>query len=134
MLCPHCIYVFCIFVRKNSDLYQLYHKLIGFYNRDKKCLQRGTNWDFKLSSLSLVFKGLIVSLHTGLLSFQFYIIVCISGLQHTATYNSGKFLHSCARANRPKSRPGHLNKHNASIFRGFHRYLLSLNLLDFLLS
>ena len=32
---------------KNSDLYHLQHKLIGFYNRDEKCLQRGTNWVFK---------------------------------------------------------------------------------------
>ena len=23
------------------------HKLIGFYNRDEKCLLRGTNWVFK---------------------------------------------------------------------------------------
>ena len=46
-LCPHCIYVFCIYLRTNSDLYYLQHKLIGFYNRDKKCLQRGTDWVFK---------------------------------------------------------------------------------------
>jgi hypothetical protein len=26
----------------------LQHKLIGFYNRDEKCLQRGTDWVFKL--------------------------------------------------------------------------------------
>ena len=25
----------------------LQHKLIGFYNRDEKCLLRGTNWVFK---------------------------------------------------------------------------------------
>ena len=30
-----------------SDLYHLQHKLIGFYNRDEKCLLRGTNWVFK---------------------------------------------------------------------------------------
>jgi len=29
----------------NSDLFHLQHKLIGFYNGDEKCLQRGT--DFK---------------------------------------------------------------------------------------
>ena len=46
-LCPHCIYVFCIYLRKNSDLCHLQHKLIGFYSRDKKCLQRGTDWVFK---------------------------------------------------------------------------------------
>jgi len=25
----------------------LQHKLIGFYNRDEKCLQHGTDWVFK---------------------------------------------------------------------------------------
>jgi len=38
---PHCIYVFCIYLRTNSELCHLQHKLIGFYNRDEKCLQRG---------------------------------------------------------------------------------------------
>jgi hypothetical protein len=47
MLCQHCIYVFCIYLRTNSDLYHLQHKLIDFYNRDEKCLQRGTDWVFK---------------------------------------------------------------------------------------
>jgi hypothetical protein len=31
--------VFYIYLRTNSDLCHLYHKLIGFYNRDEKCLQ-----------------------------------------------------------------------------------------------
>jgi len=35
MLCPHCIFVFCIYLRTNSDLCHLQHKLIGFYNRDE---------------------------------------------------------------------------------------------------
>jgi len=39
--------VFCIYLRTNSDLCHLQHKLIGFSNRDEKCLQRGTNWFFK---------------------------------------------------------------------------------------
>ena len=56
-LCPHFIYVFCIYLRTNSDLCHLQHKLIGFYNRDEKCLQRGTDWVFKYSGLRLVFKG-----------------------------------------------------------------------------
>jgi hypothetical protein len=43
----HCNYVFCIYSRTNSDLCHLQHKLIGFYNRDEKCLQRGTDWVFK---------------------------------------------------------------------------------------
>ena len=46
-LCQHCIYVFCIYLRTNSGLCHLQHKLIGFYNRDEKCLQRGTDWVFK---------------------------------------------------------------------------------------
>ena len=43
---PHCIYVFCIYLRTNSDLCHLQHKLIGFYNPDEMCLQRGTDWVF----------------------------------------------------------------------------------------
>ena len=54
------LYVFCIYLRTNSDLYHLQHKLIGFYNWDEKCLLRGTNWVFKESSLRFVFKGLIM--------------------------------------------------------------------------
>jgi hypothetical protein len=46
-LSPHCIYLFCIYLRTNSDLCHLHHNLIGFYNRDEKCLLRGTNWVFK---------------------------------------------------------------------------------------
>ena len=41
------LYVFCIYLRTNSDLCHLRHKLFGFYNRDGKCLLRGTNWVFK---------------------------------------------------------------------------------------
>ena len=47
VLLTHCIYVFCIYLRTNNDLCHSYHKLIGFYNRDEKCLLRGTNWVFK---------------------------------------------------------------------------------------
>ena len=49
----------------------LQHKLIGFYNRDEKCLQRGTDWVFKYSGLRFVCKGLIrscfvyVSMHSA---------------------------------------------------------------------
>ena len=35
------------YLRTNSDLCHLQHKLIGFYNRDEKFLQRGTDWVFK---------------------------------------------------------------------------------------
>jgi len=41
------LYVFCIYLRTNSDLCHLQHKLIGFYNRDEKCLQCGMDWVFK---------------------------------------------------------------------------------------
>ena len=47
MLCPQCIYVFFIYLRTNSDLRHLHLKLIGFHNRDEKCLLRGTTWVFK---------------------------------------------------------------------------------------
>ena len=47
VLLSHCTYVFCIYLRTNSDLCHLQHKLIGFYNRDEKCLLRGKNWVFK---------------------------------------------------------------------------------------
>ena len=52
------IHVFCVHLRTNSDLCHLQHKLIGFYNRDEKCLERGTDWGFKYSGLRLGFKGL----------------------------------------------------------------------------
>jgi hypothetical protein len=41
------VYMFCIYLRTNSDLRHLRHKLNGFYNPDEKCLQRGTDWVFK---------------------------------------------------------------------------------------
>ena len=44
---PHYIYVFCVYLRTNSDLCLLQHKLTAFYNPDEKCLQRGTDWVFK---------------------------------------------------------------------------------------
>jgi hypothetical protein len=68
--------VFCVYLRTNSDLCHLQHKLSGYYNPDgkyllrgtdwvfksslrlvydKKCLQRGTDWVFQYSSLSLVY-------------------------------------------------------------------------------
>jgi hypothetical protein len=43
-LCSHSIYVFCICLRTNGDLCHLHKQLIGFYNREEKCLQRGTDW------------------------------------------------------------------------------------------
>jgi hypothetical protein len=48
------------YLRTNSgsDFCHLQHKLIGFYKRDEKCLQRGTDWDFKYSGLYFVCKGI----------------------------------------------------------------------------
>ena len=45
------IYKVCIYRIKNGEFCPILHKLIGFYNRDVKCLLRGTNWVFKYSSL-----------------------------------------------------------------------------------
>jgi hypothetical protein len=42
------IYVFCMYLRTNSDLCNLQQKLIGLHNRYEKCLQRGKNWVFNL--------------------------------------------------------------------------------------
>ena len=39
--------VLCLSENKQRLLCHLQHKLIGFYNRDEKCLLRGTNWVFK---------------------------------------------------------------------------------------
>jgi hypothetical protein len=45
---PNTVFMcFLIYLRTNSDLCHLQHKLIGFYNRDEKCLQGGTDWVFK---------------------------------------------------------------------------------------
>jgi hypothetical protein len=46
-LCPCSIDMFHICLRTNGELCHLHKKLIGFYNQDEKCLQRGTNWAFK---------------------------------------------------------------------------------------
>jgi hypothetical protein len=78
--CPHCIYVFCIYLKTNSDLCHLQHKLIGFYKWAEKCLQYGTDWVFKYSSLCFVCEGLNLNKmsinRTALLSF--YIMLSIS--------------------------------------------------------
>ena len=41
------LYLFVLYLRINGDLCHLQDKLGGFYNRDEKCLQRGTDWVFK---------------------------------------------------------------------------------------
>jgi len=42
----HNVCVCFVFISEQTDFCHLQHKLIGFYNRDKKCLLRGTNWVF----------------------------------------------------------------------------------------
>ena len=37
----------CVLYLSENNLCHLQHKLIDFYNRDEKCLLRGTNWVFK---------------------------------------------------------------------------------------
>jgi len=39
--------MFRVYLRTNSELCPTQHRLIGFYNRDEKCLERGTDWVFK---------------------------------------------------------------------------------------
>ena len=52
------LYLYVLYLsQNNSDLCHLQHKQIDFYNRDEKCLQRGTNWVFKYSSLRFVCTG-----------------------------------------------------------------------------
>jgi len=78
---PTLFCVFCIYLRTNSDLCHLQHKLIGFYNRDEKCLLRGTNWVFKYSGLRFVIKGLKcnANIHSKNLpsSLCIYVYVCV---------------------------------------------------------
>ena len=64
-LCPHRIYLLCIYLRTNSNLCHLHDKLIGFYNRDEKCLQRGKDWVFRYSGLRFIFKRLKQLTHSN---------------------------------------------------------------------
>jgi hypothetical protein len=41
------LYICVLFLSENKQRLVSQHKLIGFYNRDEKCLQRGTDWAFK---------------------------------------------------------------------------------------
>ena len=81
---PHCIYVFCIYLRTNSDLCHLQHKLIDFYNRDEKCLQRGTDWVFKWLNVKTKFPLIIILLHPNILKKT----INMSLQKHSAHYSS----------------------------------------------
>jgi hypothetical protein len=41
------LYLCVLYLSDNNDLCQLHQKLIGFYNRNEKFLQCGTDWVFK---------------------------------------------------------------------------------------
>ena len=71
------IIVCVLYLRTNSDLCHLHHKLIGFYNRVEKCLLRGTNCVFKYSSLRLVFKGLETLDIIEILGIDFYKVLMV---------------------------------------------------------
>ena len=45
---PHTVFMCFVFIwEQTATCATVQHKLIGFYNRDEKCLNRGTNWVFK---------------------------------------------------------------------------------------
>jgi len=43
VLPTHCIYVFYVDLRTNSDYFPIQHRLVGFCNLDGECLLRGTD-------------------------------------------------------------------------------------------
>ena len=49
----HSLFMFYIYLRTNGDFCPIQHNLIGFYNRDEKCLLRDTNWVFKIKQSEL---------------------------------------------------------------------------------
>jgi len=40
------LYLCVLYLSENKQRLVSHHKLIGFYNRDEKCLLRGTDWVF----------------------------------------------------------------------------------------
>ena len=50
--------MFYIYLRTNSDLCHLQHKLIGFYNRDEKCLLRVRTGSLNKAVCASYLKGL----------------------------------------------------------------------------
>ena len=53
-------WVFCTDIRTDSDFCFIHHRLMGFYNRGRKCLLRGTDWFLIYIRLRFVFKRLII--------------------------------------------------------------------------
>jgi hypothetical protein len=56
----------CVFASISEQTYfcPIQYKLVGFYNRDEKCLLRSTDWVFKQSGLRFVCKDLNVQVLT----------------------------------------------------------------------
>jgi hypothetical protein len=52
------LYLCVLYLSENIQRLVSQHKLIGFYNRDEKCLQRGTDCMLKRSTLRFVCDGL----------------------------------------------------------------------------
>ena len=53
------VFMCFVFISEKSSYFCLIqHKMFGFYDRDEKCLLRGTNWVFIYNSLCFVFKDL----------------------------------------------------------------------------
>ena len=50
VLPTHCIYVFSVDLRTDSNHFPIRHELTGFYSRDGVCLLRGTDWIFIYNS------------------------------------------------------------------------------------
>ena len=48
---------FVFMCEQTADLCHLQHKLIGFYNLDEKCLQRGTDWALNKAVCASSVKG-----------------------------------------------------------------------------
>jgi len=92
--------VFCVYLRTNSDLCHLHHILIGFYNPDEKCLQRGTDWGFKLSGLRFVFKWSVkyITLTQHGLHFRDRNVQ----LQHSHSAHTCSHTHHCAAVSSPR--------------------------------
>jgi hypothetical protein len=55
--CPHCIYVFCIYLKINSDLSHLYKKLIGFVTEMKSVYNVVRTGSLNEALCALSFKG-----------------------------------------------------------------------------
>ena len=69
VLPTHCIYVFCVDLRTNSDYFTVQHWLVGFYNWDGVCLLRGTDWVYMIFSLVSVCQCIFIFIFIFILSF-----------------------------------------------------------------